>query len=231
MIAHYGDINSKTFFRQLVNLKQKGLVTDYIKQFQQLSLRVKNISEDKLLYLFIGTLKYNIQHEVCLFEPSSLEKASMMARKVNKNMEITTRNSFSNTYREISVPYSKPPQRLTPNQLYEIRAKGLCFNNANKYSKVHKCNEKKLFYIDCEEEKPKEDEASQEEVTSEEIEEATLEEIIPTISCDALAGIITPQTLKIERYIKKKKETVLINEEGKIIFEREEITKIGTRQL
>jgi hypothetical protein len=30
--------------------------------------------------------------------------------------------------------------------------KGLCFNCDNKYSKGHKCDEKKLFYIDCEEE-------------------------------------------------------------------------------
>ena len=33
LIAHYGDINSNTFFSQLVNLKQKGSVTDHIKQF------------------------------------------------------------------------------------------------------------------------------------------------------------------------------------------------------
>ena len=81
-IAHYGDINRNTFFSQLVNLKQKGPVTKHIKQFQLLSLRVKSISEDNLLDLFIGTLKDNIQHEVCLFEPSSLEKDFMMARKV-----------------------------------------------------------------------------------------------------------------------------------------------------
>ena len=55
---------------------------------------------------------------------------------------------------------------LTPQQLEEIRLKGLCFNCDNKYSKGHKCNEKKLFYIDCEEEEPKEEEAHQEEVTS-----------------------------------------------------------------
>ena len=64
-----GDINRNTFFSQLVNLKQKGSVTDHIKQFQQLSIRVNNISEYNLLDLFIGTLKDNIQHEVCLFEP------------------------------------------------------------------------------------------------------------------------------------------------------------------
>ena len=52
---------------------------------------------------------------------------------------------------------------------------------------------------------------SQEEATSEEIEEATSKEITPTIYCHALVGISTPQTLKIEGYIKKKKATVLID--------------------
>jgi len=33
----------------------------------------------------------------------------------------------------------------------------------------------------------------------------------PTISCNALAGITTPQTLKIEGHIKKKKVIVLID--------------------
>ena len=137
----------------MVNIKQKGSVTEHIKQFQQLSLRVKNILEDNLLDIFIGTLKDNVQHEVCLFEPSSLEKDFMMARKVeNKNMAMNTRKAFSNTYRENNVPSPKPPQRFTPQQLDERRAKGLCFNCDNKYSKGHKCGEKKLFYIDCEEE-------------------------------------------------------------------------------
>ena len=49
-----------------------------------------------------------------------------MARKVeNKNMAMTTRKAFSNTYRENNVPSSKPPQRLTPQNLDERRAKGL----------------------------------------------------------------------------------------------------------
>ena len=62
---------------------------------------------------------------------------------------------------------------MTPQQLDERREKILCFNCDNKYSKGHKCNETKLFYTDCEEEEPKEEEAYQEEVTSKEIEEAT----------------------------------------------------------
>jgi hypothetical protein len=84
----------------------------------------------------------------------------------------------------------------------ERREKGLCFNCDNKYSKAHKCSEKKVFYIDNEEEEDQELEPSQ---------DLELEETTPTISCHALANISTPQTLKIEGYIKKKKVTMLID--------------------
>ena len=87
------------------------------------------------------------------FEPPSLEKDFMMARKVeSKNMARDTRNTTSNTYSENDVPYSIQPQRLRPQQLEERRVKGLCFNCDSKYSKGHKCGENKLFYIKCEEE-------------------------------------------------------------------------------
>ena len=76
---------------------------------------------------------------------------------------MATRRTTSNTYREDNVSSSKPPQRtrLTPQQLDEIREKGLCFNCDTNYSKGHKCGEKKLFYIDCEEEEENEQESSQ----------------------------------------------------------------------
>ena len=67
-------------------------------------------------------------------------------------MAMTTRKGFSNTYRENNVPSSKPPQRLTPQQLYARREKWLFSNCDNTHSNGHKCGEKKLFYIDCEEE-------------------------------------------------------------------------------
>ena len=190
LIAHYGDINSNTFFSQLVNLKQNGLVTDHIKQFQQLILRVKNISEDNLLDLFIRTLKHNIQHEVCLFEPSPIEKDFMMEMKVeSKNMMMNTRKTSSNIYRENNVPSYKPPQRLTPQQLDERRAKGLCFNCDNKYSKGHKCGENKLFYIECKEEEQKAQDPTQGH---------KLEVITPTISYHTFVEISTSQNLNIE---------------------------------
>jgi carbamoylphosphate synthase small subunit len=98
---------------------------------------------------------------------------------------------------------------LTPQQLEERKAKGLCFNCDIKYNKGHKCGEKKLFYIDCEEEEEEEEE--EEPSQDENVEAISSEELTPTISCNALAGISTPQTLKIEGYIKNKKVIVLID--------------------
>jgi hypothetical protein len=166
----------------------------------------------------MGTLKENIQHEVHLFEPKSLEKAFNMARKVeNKNM--ATRRVATNNYREHHVPSPNltQPTRLTPQQMDERREKGLCFNCDK--STVRGINgENKLFYIDCEEEEDQELEPSQ---------DLDLEETTPTISCHALADISTPQTLKIQGYIKKKKVTVLIDSGSTHNFINYKLAKIS----
>jgi hypothetical protein len=63
----------------------------------------------------MGTLKESIQHEVCLFEPKSLEHTFIVARKVeSKNM--ATRRVVTNNYREKHAPSPNPtqPTRLTP---------------------------------------------------------------------------------------------------------------------
>ena len=114
----------------------------------------------------MGTFKENIQHEMCLFKPTSLEKDLMLARKVkSKNMLMATKRTTSNTYRDNNVLSYNPLQlaRLKPQQMDEGRKKFTCFNCDNKYSKGHKCGEKKLFYVYCEEEEAKETEPYQNE--------------------------------------------------------------------
>ena len=111
---------------------------EHIQQFQKLCLRVNDIPEDRLLDLFIGTLKDNIQHEVCLFEPTALEMAFRMEWKVeSNNMVMTTKRFPSNSYRESNAPYSNltKPTRLMPQQMDERRAKFLCFNFDCDYNK------------------------------------------------------------------------------------------------
>ena len=69
-----------------------------------------------------------------------------------------TRNPTTHNYKYGSIfsPSLPKPTRFKPQQLEETRGKGLCYNCHRKYSKGHKCVEKKLFYIDCEEEEEKE---------------------------------------------------------------------------
>jgi hypothetical protein len=159
MIAHYEDTRSNSFFSQLINLRQKGSITEHIENFQRLNIKVTDIPDEHLIDVFIGTLRDNIQHEVHLWEPKSLENAFRVARNIeSKNMAMATRTTTPNIYQVNIVPSSKKPQptSLEPQQLEERKEKGLCFNCDNKYSKGHKCGEKKLFYIDYEEEEEKE---------------------------------------------------------------------------
>ena len=158
MVSYNDDGKRNIFFAQLINLRKKGVVINRFQQFQKLILRVDGIPDDKFLDIFIGTLKDNIQNEVHLFKPMSLQKAFMVEGNVeSKNMEMDTRRTTYNTYRENIVPSSNPsqPKRLTTQEMTETREKCLCFNCDSKYSKGHKCGEKKLFYIDYEEEEEK----------------------------------------------------------------------------
>eukprot|EP00253_Pinus_taeda_P034864 PITA_34864 len=124
---------------------------------------------------------------------------------------MATRKPTTHNYKGGGVvsPSLPQPTRLKPQQLKEKRAQGLCYSCDSKYTKGHKCAEKKLFYIDCEEDEEKEQEMSKEEDI---LQEQTLdkEQINPTISCNALARITTPQTINIEGHIKKKKVIVLV---------------------
>ena len=137
---------------------------EHIEEFQKLNIRVKDIPEEHRIDVFIGSLKDNIQHDVRLWEPDSLEKAFRLARKMEGKI-MATRKHTTHNYKDGSVvaPSLPQPIRLTPQQLEEKRAKGLCYNCDSKYTKGHKCAEKKLFYIDCEEEEEKEQEKSKEE--------------------------------------------------------------------
>ena len=74
--------------------------------------------------MFIRTLKDNIQHEVHLWEPNSLEKAFRLARKMESKI-MATRKPTTHNYKDGSVvsPSLPQPTRLTPKQLEEKNRK------------------------------------------------------------------------------------------------------------
>ena len=99
MIAYYEDTKRNTFFSQLINLKQKGSMEEHIEYFQNLTIRVNDIPEEHRIYVFIGNLKDNIQHEVHVLEPDSLEKEFRVARNVESKI-IATRKYTTHNYKD-----------------------------------------------------------------------------------------------------------------------------------
>ena len=103
---------------------QKGLVIEHIQKFRKTCLKMEGIPDDKLMDIFIGTLKDNIQHEECIFKLTSLERDNMVERKVeSKNLVMATRRETHKSSRESNLPSTNLPQptRLTPQQLEERR--------------------------------------------------------------------------------------------------------------
>jgi len=89
--------------------------------------------------------------------PQQLERIKGLCYKV-ESMITTRRKSTPHNYNNGSVvsPSLPQPTRVTPQKLEEKREKGLCYNCDRKWSKVHKCAEKKLFYIEYGEEEENE---------------------------------------------------------------------------
>ena len=75
---------------------------EHIEEYQKLNIRVKNIPEEHRIDVFIGTLKDNIQHDVRLWEPDSLEKAFRLARKMESKI-MATKKPTTHNYKDGSV--------------------------------------------------------------------------------------------------------------------------------
>jgi hypothetical protein len=118
---------------------------------------VDDISDENLLEYYMGGLKEDIKHEIFLKHPKNIIKAMQFARHIQSKDKDTQKSTIGgNTHNRdhfgVHNTIIPQPTRFPPQQMDERRENGRCFNGENKYSKRHKCGEKKLFYIDCEEE-------------------------------------------------------------------------------
>ena len=102
-------------------------MVEHIEDFKKLNIRVNDILEEHTIDVFIENLKDNIQHEVCLWEPDSLEKEFRLVRK-NESKILATRKHTTHNYKDGSVSTRSLPKltRFTPQQLEEKLEKGLC---------------------------------------------------------------------------------------------------------
>ncbi|VFQ92913.1 unnamed protein product [Cuscuta campestris] len=216
---HYVD-----YFGQLANLRQTGTVMDYQTAFEHILTHVTGASEGNLMSLFHAGLKPYLQHEIALLRPPSLSASFALARELEAKHDtllraVSTRPSSwsSSTPSRFPAPVKGPPplddnppaKPLRPEIVgstpvrrlpwAERRAKGLCYNCDQKWSKTHRCHRFLLLCDDDDEELPlaPTDEAHP---------------IAADISCmNAMDGVATPRSLRLTGRVSNSDVHVLID--------------------
>ncbi|XP_038678483.1 uncharacterized protein LOC119979936 [Tripterygium wilfordii] len=177
----------------LMRLRQEHTVEVYKEKFEEIILKIQDLSERHKLSCFIGGLKEEIRLSVQMLKPQSSNEAYELARmqqeilavrKSNKSnapgatpakldpgggQQDKTESSPGGNMRRSGGNNinSLPVQKITPQQMKEKREKGLCFHCDQKWVPGHKCSSPKLFFIEMEEPTNRESIEVQEDVVGE----------------------------------------------------------------
>lgn len=157
----FGPSSYDNYQAELFKLKQTGSVSDYQSNFEKLCNRVYGLSPDALLNCFISGLNSEIQKEIAILKPSTITQALGLAKLIEAKLKDSKPkpfrpSSFSNpTNRVHTTPTtpstSLPIKKLTPAQMQERRAQGLCYNCDDKFIPGHKCSTPKFLLLLAEE--------------------------------------------------------------------------------
>ncbi|XP_077236504.1 uncharacterized protein LOC143878006 [Tasmannia lanceolata] len=223
--SRYGPTQFLDFFGELTKLQQTGSVNDYQTQFEKLLAKVSHFQQTRQVSCFVSGLKDSIKADVMAASPATLSAAIGLAR-LYEACNLSQRRAIPPDIRR-NVPANKdgvisrpilPVRKVSPAELQERRAKGLCYNCNEKFSPGHRC--KKLFVI----------EACLEEVDGDVImeDEDTLEEHsteVPEISLNAISGVRAPETMRVKGSIERVAAMVLIDSGSTQNFVSETLAK------
>lgn len=166
-----------------------------------------------------------IRQEIAILKPSTITEALGLAKLIEAKLKDTRArnlrfNQYSNlpnttynpnpphpTYTTHNSTPSIPIRKLTPNQLQERRAQGLCYNCDEKFIPGHKCQTPKFLLLMTDEDDPLQDPTVP-------IEDLPDEEDAPLhfqISPNAIHGHTSPKTLKFTGLIYGVQVNILVD--------------------
>nr|KYP61158.1 hypothetical protein KK1_023583 [Cajanus cajan]KYP68329.1 hypothetical protein KK1_021950 [Cajanus cajan] len=166
----FGPSSYENHQQMLFKLRQKGSVIDYQVEFERISNRVYGLSPDSILHCFISGLLPEIQEELALHRPQSINQAIDLAKLVESKLSASkartsTRIVPHKPYSSLPPPKPSlpappsspvpstttsptlPVKRLTQAQLQERRALGLCYNCDEKFHPTHRCKPKQFLLL------------------------------------------------------------------------------------
>jgi len=139
-------------------LQQTTTVTDYQSRFEKLCNCVVGLTPDIILNCFISGLQHEIRRELSILNPYSVSQAIGLAKLIEDKLRdskpipqrfLTPQTTHPTTNFPIlpsnkstvnhQITHPLPIKRLTPTQLQERRALGLCYNCDEKFTPGHKC--------------------------------------------------------------------------------------------
>eukprot|EP00253_Pinus_taeda_P012815 PITA_12815 len=218
------------FLGHLTKLQQIGTMNEYIIAFEALAFRTRDLHDEFYVECFVSGLKEAIQAHVRLHHPSSSLHACRIAREVERVLAAQSNHpnfiAKGCPTQAQSTTQTLKVQKVSPEEMVKRRKQGLCYYCHEKYSLGHKCKEPKLFQIDATDHSSSEEAPPLEE--PEEEEEDNQQENVPeelVISLHALAGISSPQNLKIRGFIKHRLVVVLIDSHSTHNFIHQRVTK------
>lgn len=211
---------------ELLALKQTGTFAEYHDRFELLLGRV-SISEAYAISHFVNGLRPYVQKAVRLFMPQTLVHAYALARL--QDLSAPTKEGFSATPKRFNSPGSGGDLRnspfpsllptptmpafknkpvLTPEEMADRRARGICYGCDEKFDRNHRCVRKQLYILEVDDGVREEDPVGE----TEDCEEAG-EEDNPLISIHAISGSTSRgfQTMRITGHVGKRTIHILVD--------------------
>jgi hypothetical protein len=190
LLTRFGPNQFYDPFGELTKLQHEGTVRGYQAKFESLLSKIGVLSQTRQVSCFISGLKEVLWADVITGKPTTLTSAIGLARLYEARQSAITRSNQSEgrkaaigSWQSATQPFM-PIKRLTPKELKERQAKGLCFKCNDKYGPGHRC--KWLFMIEA----YLEEEEDGEQVMGEE-ESGPTEP--PEISLHAITGTKVPE--------------------------------------
>jgi hypothetical protein len=144
LMERFDKKDPKLHFKELAQLKQEGSPDAYITEFQKLAVMVSDISEQRLVMLFIEGLLEPLRGWVKDFKPETLQDAIVRTRDMEGAVPKT--KFFSKPFIPQKSKDKKPPgkegtgkEKLDEATKNELRRKNLCFHYKDPWVPGHRC--------------------------------------------------------------------------------------------
>ena len=158
LLIKFGSSAYKDPMEALTRLRQTSNVINYKGQFQALSNRIRDFSENHKLSCFLSGLRDEIRLPVKMLNPKTLNEDFGLA-KIQEEYVMGSKKFLKSSSLEVTKPsileprpktrldskFKLPLQKLSLAQMEERRKRGLCFNCDEKFQPGHHCKFAKLF--------------------------------------------------------------------------------------